>query len=1082
MKKRIFLFFISGFTCCVLHAQTGIISTIAGNGFPGYSTGGSGDIATMAELNSDGGVAVDKYGNVYIADGANNVIRKVNTSGVISTVAGNGYRAGMNSGGYSGDGGPATAAELFSPGCVRVDTLGNIYLTDTRNALIRKINTSGIINTIAGNYSFGDGYSGDDGPATVAELNYPVGMCVDKHLNVYYADENSNVIREIMFSNGIISTVAGTGNRGNTGDGGYATAAKLYNPTGVAIDNSGNLYIADYGNNEVRIVNTSGMINNFTGNGNPFLNYSFGGANSPYISLNPAGICTDAQGNVYIADQINSVIWEVIDSTNQIYVIAGNNYNGYSGDGGPALNAEVQSPFDVAVDAHNNVYIADQGNNVVREVTATCAVDTVATYIFNSIRCSGDSEGGIGAYTNSPYPLTYSWSGNVGAFQQTSQYVNGLPTGTYTVSVTDVFGCTSSASVTLTQPSTSALGITMLSVNNVSCYGGNGSATANSASGGMPPYTYYWTGGGGTSLTTTPLSAGTYTIYVSDNNSCYASATVTITQPAFPLYITMGSVNNVSCFGGHGSATADTATGGTSPYTYLWSSGAGTNLTTTPISGGTYTISVTDNNGCTAMATATITQPASPLGITIATQTNINCNSIGGATANAATGGTSPYMYSWSGGGGTNLTASNLSAGTYSITAFDNNGCSAVASVTITQISQVLISISSQTNVSCNGENNGSATAVAATGGTPPYIYSWTSGGGNNLTVSNIGAGTYTITATDNIGCMGTAAVTITQPDILTVSENLINVNCNGANTGSVLAAPSGGTSPYTYSWSNGATTSSISSLFAGAYVVKITDYQGCTTTSSVTITQPPLLTATAAVLSNNSCNGDSSGKADVSAGGGTGTYIYSWAPSGGSSNIATGLPAGTYTITVEDGNNCRASAIVTITQPSLALQYSIIDTAQNRGRCTGAATISASGGTSPYTYSWSPSGQTTATATGLCAGTMYCCTVTDNYGCTGTSTDFCYQVTTVGIENITNSSDIKIYPDPNNGHFTVDGIWRGQIMELYNYLGQKVMSMVANETTMHINISSQSNGVYLIRILDKEGYLVNEKKVVKVE
>jgi large repetitive protein len=408
----------------------------------------------------------------------------------------------------------------------------------------------------------------------------------------------------------------------------------------------------------------------------------------------------------------------------------------------------------------------------------------------------------------------------------------------------------------------------------------------------------------------------------------------------------------------------------------------------------------------------------------------------------------------------------------------DSNRCTATAWVTITQTPTVSISISSQMNISCNGESDGSATANAATGGTPPYTYSWTSGRGSSLTISNLIAGIYIITATDRNGCFGTASVTITQPNILALSENSINVSCNGGITGSSSTTPSGGTFPYTFSWSNGAISSSISNLSAGVYLIKVTDYNGCTVTSSVTITQPPLLTANSAVISNNSCKGDSGGRAEVSVGGGTGVYLYSWAPSGGNSNIASGLPAGTYTVTVTDGNNCRATATVTITQPLLALRYSIIDTLQNSGSCTGAATISAGGGTMPYTYFWSPSGQTGATATNLCAGTIYCCTVTDNNGCTGN--DSCYLVTTVGIEDITNSSDIDIYPDPNNGYFTVDGLWRGQVMVLYNYLGQKIMSLTADEITVHINISNQPNGVYLILITTGDGTLLREQKIVK--
>ncbi|NCX95569.1 MAG: hypothetical protein EBX41_04010, partial [Chitinophagia bacterium] len=297
-----------------------IITTIAGNGSGGYS--GDGGAATAASLNEPKGVAVDASANVYIADCFNNRIRKVNTSGIISTIAGNG------SAGYSGDGGAATAASLSLPKGVAVDASGNVYFPDQNNNRIRKVNTSGVISTIAGNGSLG--YSGDGGAATAASLSGPYGVAVDASGNVYIADCFNNRIRKVNTS-GVISTIAGngyhdsTGRGGYGGDGGAATAASLNYPIGVAVDASGNVYIADYNNKRIRKVNTSGIISTIAGNGSP--GYSGDGGAATAASFNYSeGVAVDASGNVYIADSYDNRIRKVtMCATPIIAPIAGAN-------------------------------------------------------------------------------------------------------------------------------------------------------------------------------------------------------------------------------------------------------------------------------------------------------------------------------------------------------------------------------------------------------------------------------------------------------------------------------------------------------------------------------------------------------------------------------------------------------------------------------------------------------------------------------------------------------------------------------------------------------------------------------------
>jgi hypothetical protein len=342
----------------------GGISTVAGNGIAG--SGGDGGPATSAQLNAPSGVAVDTAGNLFIADSGNSRVRKVTSSGVISTVAGNGTQ------GFSGDGGPATSAQLNAPSGVAVDTAGNLFIASFNNC-VRKVTPSGVISTVAGN-GIG-GFSGDGGPATSAQLNAPSGVAVDTAGNLFIADERNNRIRKVT-PGLVISTVAGNGSEGFSGDGGPATAARFYFAEGVAVDTVGNLFIADSGNNRVRKVTPDGMISTVAGNGIG----GFGGDGGPATSaqLNyPTGVGVDTAGNLFIADTFNSRVRKVT-SSGVISTVAGNGTEGFSGDGGPATSAQLLDPTGVAVDTAGNLFIADRNNHRLRKVTPSGVISTVA--------------------------------------------------------------------------------------------------------------------------------------------------------------------------------------------------------------------------------------------------------------------------------------------------------------------------------------------------------------------------------------------------------------------------------------------------------------------------------------------------------------------------------------------------------------------------------------------------------------------------------------------------------------------------------------------------------------------------------
>ena len=394
----------------------GTINTFAGNGTVGYPGAvGDGGAANQAQLQLPSGVAVDTKGNVYIADTADNLIRLVTPDGLINSIAGDGYPA------FSGDTMAANTAELNHPQDVAVDSKGNIYIADTVSAVIRKITTDGIINTIAGNGTLGTG--GDGGLATSAALISPYSVAVDSSGNVYIAQPEDGRIRKVNVSDSNINTVAGNGTVGFGGDGGRATSAQLWLPSGVTVDASGNLYIADTANNRVRKVSGSNIA---TIAGSGLFSYSGDSGASTKAQLNsPQGVAVDAAGNYYVADTGNNVVRKVA-ANGTITTLAGTGTAGFAGDNGAAASAQLNSPQGVAVDGSGNVYIADTQNSRVRKVSGG-TISTVAGS--GTIGFGGDGGAGTSAQLNTPTGLAVDGSGNLYIADFGNNVVRKLSTG-----------------------------------------------------------------------------------------------------------------------------------------------------------------------------------------------------------------------------------------------------------------------------------------------------------------------------------------------------------------------------------------------------------------------------------------------------------------------------------------------------------------------------------------------------------------------------------------------------------------------------------------------------------------------------
>ena len=579
-------------------------------------------------------------------------------------------------------------------------------------------------------------------------------------------------------------------------------------------------------------------------------------------------------------------------------------------------------------------------------------------------------------------PYFYQWdaAGGNGTAAATN---STLCAGTASVTITDAVECVLNKSVVITEP---ALLLASAGSDQAICEGDN-VVFNGSGTGGTPGYAYLWNfGDGNTSSQATPThtygATGTYsaTFTVTDAHGCNSSDIALITVYALPV-VNVDATVNASCFG-----NCDGGISVSGGVVYQWDGGAGTNATASGLCAGTYTVTATDANGCSATASATVAEPTALT--VVATGTNASCNGVcDGTTSSVAAGGTAPYTYVWDGGAGTNATASGLCAGTYTITVIDTEGCAGTYSYTVTEPIALTGSITAQTNVLCNGDANGSVT-VAGADGAPGYLYSLDGGATTQAsgTFNGLTVGSYAVTVVDANGCISNVPVTITEPTQITGSITAqTNASCAGVCDGEIEIAATGGTAPLEYSWTSGSNSNIESNLCAGIYTCTVTDANGCETSEPITVTEPnAIVLVTDFVLSN--C-GQSDGEVSVSVSGGTGAYTYLWDDSGNSTTtVVTGLSAGTYAVTVTDANGCTQETSSTITDGVAGTVSTIVDTDISCfGICDGGATATIVGGTAPFTYLWN-NGETSANAYALCAGTASV-DVTDANGCVAATT-----------------------------------------------------------------------------------------------
>lgn len=610
----------------------------------------------------------------------------------------------------------------------------------------------------------------------------------------------------------------------------------------------------------------------------------------------------------------------------------------------------------------------------VSSTTFTVTVDSVTETMSSTITTCSYSATGTAAVTpvtgNQPY--SYVWT--TGATTATAVNLTG---GLYGVQVTDNSGCTSRDTVTVYAPA--AITFNAPVVTDVSCPGGSNGAAAIAATGGTGNITYAWSSGS-TTNTAMNLTAATYVVTATDANACTATTTVAVgTLPSVTVNI---AVTGVSCFGGNdGTATAVPA-GGTSPYTYLWDTGATANGITA-LTTGNYPVTVTDNSGCTVSASGNVTQP--PLLTSIEGTTNVSCfGDNSGSIIISPTGGTTPYSYNWN-DGSTLQNRINIPAGIYMVTITDAKGCNTFDTAVITQPNAALTFTDSIVNATCFGLANG-AVYLTVSGGTPPYSYSWGIGiASQNAT--NILAGNYYPSVTDNLGCLITNVATVTSPSAIVFADSVVtDVTCFGKSDGTATVNAYGGVGGYTYTWNGVSGPDPDNSLAAGTYNVIVTDTNNCTASQTVVVAQPTMLTIT--ITGQNAlCYEGADGQAVDFAAGGTPPYTYLWSDNQ-TSKTATLIPAGLYESTVTDDMGCTTSGNVVIGQPA-QIMYSVDSTpVKCVGAQNGTITVNVtSGGVPPYNYAATKdlsdyNYTTDSVVQGLDTG-YYTVLISDNNGCT---------------------------------------------------------------------------------------------------
>ena len=711
-----------------------------------------------------------------------------------------------------------------------------------------------------------------------------------------------------------------------------------------------------------------------------------------------------------------------------------------------------------------NLNVTDNNNCVATQSYTITQGDSIQiSLLATSVNCFNAMDGAINSnLIGGSGPLTYSWSTSTSAvIISTLSSIANLDTGMYVLTVQDSLGCSASDSIQIVQPDSIQASFV---VSDVTCNGLLDGSIDLTVIGGTGTYTYNWDNSQ-VSQDLNNIASGKYVVTISDGNNCSIVDSVIVGQPNVLTFT--DSITPINCGGDSSGAIILTVIGGTTPYTYNWTNGE-TTATIDTLKVGTYAVTIIDNNWCSLTNSYSITQPAAFS--LFVSSTDITCNGLVNGTAAASSiGGLGPKTYLWSTSTSsatiaTTASISNLSVGKYYVTATDSLGCSQLDSVDIVEPSLLTATLDS-TDLSCNGDFSGSID-LTVSGGTIPYSFNWsTSTSPTTIAItediSNLAAATYYVTITDRNNCQIIDSTKINQPDAIGIIASIQQVLCATDSSGTIALLITGGTQPYTYSWSTSTSsgtfaTDSISKLIAGTYSVTVTDDNSCSETATYQITEPSILS----VLLNAStvnCGGDSTGMITSVVSGGVTPYSYAWSTSTSSvifsaASSIQNVKAGIYYLTVSDVNGCQWLDSATINQNSIVqVSISKSDISCN-GNADGTLSVTVSGGTAPYSYLWNDF-STSRNRNNLNAGN-YMLTVSDNLGCTVVLFD-----TIVEPSGLIVSADVKDVTCSGAGNASIKLVVSGGVAP-YSYKW-------SNASTTD-SIGGLAGGTYLVTITDQ--------------
>lgn len=697
------------------------------------------------------------------------------------------------------------------------------------------------------------------------------------------------------------------------------------------------------------------------------------GCTSPYAS-NPVVVGQPASLTIDTS-HIDASCANVYDGSITITPGGGTAPYSYSLNGGPSqisnvFNGLAAGTYTAAI-MDNNGCSVSAVVDIYNSYAVTGALDSTW-----SVSCFGGNDGAAFVSIAGGIP-PYDYSINNIIFQSAPSFT-GLTAGSYIAIVRDSKGCTDFVTVPITQPSI-VTAIVDSTVNGLCA----GSATAGvyiTPAGGTPSYTFHWSDAASSATEDlVGVPSGTYNVTVTDAHGCTGTAGSSVSQP-YPLFVTVAQYNDVLCNGDSTGAIDITVNGGTPPYDFVWSNGKVTEDVSGLLASATpYAVTVTDANGCQEFLSQLVNEPT-PFTASVSV-TSATCSTGGSATITLG-GGVAPYTVLWSNGDST-TTANNLTAGGYTVTATDVNGCQKVRAVNIPLLPPLELSVA-VTQISCNNANNG-AIDLTVVGGTPGYGYQW-----NDFATTQdrtgLGEGHYCVTVTDNNGCTASICADIYNPAVITISMVAEQPLCNVANgvntTGRITGSVTGGTPNYTFTWSDpyggGLPRNNVA---PGTYRLTITDVNGCTSVDSVKVIEPDAM-AYNVFTTNVSCNGNCDGRLDITPYGGVPPYSYNWSNGGSTQDLVNVCP-NNYSLTITDDNGCTViGSLFSVTEPA-ALNVSLYKTdVACQGGNTGVVGATVTGGRTPYTYLWTNGPTPYAQEQTNIGGGNYCVSITDSTGC----------------------------------------------------------------------------------------------------